>query len=227
MMETVHFKARTGSAATGILAKPTSAGRQHSYPAIIVVQEYWGVDAHIRDVTQRWANEGFIALAVDLYHGATAKTKEEAGALYGAVDWKLAVDEIAGGVAMLKSLPDCNGKVGIIGFCMGGALTLQAAACVRGLAAAAPFYGIGETKDWSAVDVPIQGHFANLDAWITPDAVNQLEQCLQEAGKSVEIFRYDADHAFFNDRRPEVYDEKSSALAWQRVVAFMRKHTQA
>ena len=224
MMETVHFTARSGNAATGVLAKPLGDG---PFPAIIVVQEYWGVDAHIRDLTQRWANEGFLALAVDLYHGATAKTKEEAGALYGAVDWKLAVEEIAGGATFLKALADCNGKVGVVGFCMGGALTLQAACGVRGLSAVAPFYGIGDTKDWSAVDAPVQGHFANLDAWITPDAVNKLELDLQEAGKCVEIFRYDADHAFFNDRRPEVYDADSSALAWHRVVAFMRKHTAA
>ncbi|MDB5574183.1 MAG: Carboxymethylenebutenolidase, partial [Tardiphaga sp.] len=110
--------------------------------------------------------------------------------------------------------------------CMGGAVTIIGAAKVSELAAGVAFYGIPpeQAAKASEVKIPLQGHFANKDDWCTPDAVNSFEKALKDAGKTAEIFRYDADHAFVNEQRAEVHDREAAELAWGRAIAFFKKH---
>src|SRR4029077_15096840 len=139
-------------------------------PALVVVQEWWGVNDHVRSLVDRFAAEGFLAFAPDLFHGKTTKDPKEAAGLLQALDWGKAVAEVAGAVAMLAAHPRCSGKVGITGFCMGGAVSLAAAANVPGLSASVPFYGIPDAStDFSRVACPIQGHYAKKDEYIRPE----------------------------------------------------------
>jgi len=222
MTERVTFPSTTKDTASGALALPAGAGKA---PAVVLLQEYWGLNDQIKTVAERWAAEGFIALAVDLYRGALAKDSTEAGALMSGLDRARAMADIGGAIDYLRAHPRSTGKVGVTGYCMGGAYTFQAALAFRGLAAAVPFYGLGPGGDWSVVDAPIQAHFAATDAWAKPALAKEIQDTLATHGRSMELHVYEAEHAFCNDRRPEVYHPEAAALAWSRAVAFMKKHT--
>jgi len=217
MTQRVTFPAGTGEVA-GVLATPDSKQR---VAGVVVVHEWWGVNEQITETASKWAREGFLAIVPDLYHGKRAANADEAGKMMGALDFPKAVKEIAAAVEYLRNHPQCNGKVAVTGYCMGGALTLATACNVRGLAAVVPFYGIPGTADWSKVDAPVQAHFAQHDEWATVDAGKKIQQAV----KQMELHVYDAQHAFCNDRRPEVYNAAASDQAWGRAVAFVRAHT--
>jgi carboxymethylenebutenolidase len=189
-------------------------------PGVIVVQEWWGINAQIEGVVQRWADEGFVALAPDLYHGKLAKTADEAGAMMKALDFPKAVGEIAAAVEWLR--PRTTGKVAVMGYCMGGALSFATAVNVRGLAAVVPFYGLPGDLDWSKVDAPVQAHFAQHDDWATIAGAEKIKAAVKVP---MELHTYDAQHAFCNEKRPEVYNAEACKLAWTRTVAFIKKHT--
>jgi carboxymethylenebutenolidase len=212
-----------GSTAPGYLALPAGG----SGPGVVVIQEWWGLVDHIKDVCDRFATEGFVALAPDLYHGATTTEPDEAGKAMmamqldqAALDMSGAVDEVArrGG----------GDKVGVIGFCMGGGLALVLATKRPDkVAAVVPCYGIipwAEAQpDYSAMTADVLGHYAEKDGFFTPEAAEALAVQLRELGKDVEIHIYPgADHAFFNDTRPEVYDATAATALWDRSVAFFR-----
>lgn len=192
-------------------------------PGVVLLQEYWGVNDHLRDVAGRWAKEGFLTLAPSLYRGAVATSAEEAMAMLRGLDRARALADIAGAVAALKADPRCSGKVGITGFCVGGAYTLAAAAAIEGLSAAVPFYGVPPSADWSKVTAPVQAHFSATDDWAKPSIAQQIQAELQQRGVEMQLFVYDAPHAFFNDTR-DVYSPKDAEVAWARTVAFMRQH---
>ncbi|TFH55630.1 dienelactone hydrolase family protein [Glutamicibacter arilaitensis] len=214
----------SGAQAHGYLAVPESG----KGPGVIVIQEWWGLTDHIRDVADRLAALGFVALAPDLYGGSITHDGEEAvqmmsqlpeakGAqlLSGAVDYLLASDHVT------------SEKLGTIGFCMGGGFVLQLAAQQgEKIAAAVPFYGVGQgvPNDFSGVRAAIQGHYANFDQMYPPQqAKAQEEQIRQESGAEVHYFYYDADHAFHNDENPAGnYDPEQAAVAWQRAVDFLQ-----
>jgi carboxymethylenebutenolidase len=198
---------------------------QGKRPGIVLIQEYWGLNDHVRDIAERYAKEGFVVLAVDLFHGKVTKDAGEAGKLMGALDWPKAIAEIDGAVHTLQTHPSCNGKIAITGFCLGGALTFAAACACKGLAAAVPFYGIPKTADYSKISAPIQAHFAKKDQWAKPALAEEIKKTVDAKGGSMEVFVYDEDHAFFNDTRPEVYGAASAKLAWERTLAFLREHT--
>jgi carboxymethylenebutenolidase len=141
------------------------------------------------------------------------------------LDWAKAFQDIAGAVAYLREHERGNGKVSITGFCMGGALSLGTACRVRGLAAVVPFYGVPGDQDWAKVDAPIQAHFASRDDWATPEKAKAVQAAVQAGGGSMELFVYDADHAFFNEKRPEVYSKEASEQAWKRTIEFLRAHS--
>jgi carboxymethylenebutenolidase len=132
MTTPVTFKSKKGSEVSGVLAEPAGSGKA---PAVVLLQEWWGINAHIEDLCDRLAKEGFVVLAPDLYHGKIAKDATEASALMTALDTLSAVGEIAGAAGHLKEHPRGNGKVGVMGFCMGGALSFAAACHVEGLGA--------------------------------------------------------------------------------------------
>jgi carboxymethylenebutenolidase len=207
----------------GELALPPPGMRA---PALVLMQECWGLNDHVRSLADRLSREGFIVFAPDLYHGKTTKDPNEAGALMAALDWKRALAEIGAAVAFLGDHVHGNGKVGVTGFCMGGALTFAAAANVDDVAAAVPFYGLPkpEFARWEHVRAPIQAHFAARDEWAKAGIAREIQQKLEANGRTMELHVYDADHAFMNDTRPEVYDPEAARLAWQRAVAFLKKH---
>jgi carboxymethylenebutenolidase len=190
--------------------------------AVLLVHEWWGVNAHIRDVADRLAREGFTVFAVDLYHGKVATDEAAAQQYMSSMDWKQAGEELQRASAALRQRGP-GVKVGVMGFCMGGAASLFAAAKDPEIAACVPFYGIpGEDRvDVTKIRAPVLGHYAKQDDWCSPDRVDALEKKLKDAHVQVEIHRYDAQHAFFNDTRPNVYSKPNAEVAWKRTVEFL------
>lgn len=223
MTTRVSFKSKTGGDVSGELAEPSGSGKA---PAIVLLQEWWGLNDHVKDLTERFAKDGFLVLAPDLYHGKVTTDMTEAGKLMTELDTLKAVQEIAGAVAFLKEHPRGNGKVGVTGFCLGGALTLASACHVEGLAAAVAFYGLppADKVDYAKVTAPVMMHVAKKDGWVTPEKAEEIRAKLDARKHPVELHLYEADHAFVNNTRPEVYDEKNAKIAWDRTVAFFKKH---
>jgi carboxymethylenebutenolidase len=214
----IEFARPDGGRTKGYL---TSAGNNR--PGIVVIQEWWGLNDQICGVADRFARTGYNALAPDLYKGQVTTTPDEANHLMSGLDFPDATHEDLRGAA--QHLQRTSGRVGVIGFCMGGALTIAALVHVREFAAGVCFYGIPpkEFADPATITAPFQGHFANRDDWCTPAAVDQLETALKAAGAAHEIFRYDAAHAFFNERSA-AYDLASANQAWERTASFLAKH---
>jgi carboxymethylenebutenolidase len=215
MGNTIEFARPDGDRTNGYLA---SAGNNR--PGIVVIQEWWGLNDQICGVADRFARAGYNALAPDLYKGRVTTTPDEANHLMSGLDFADATHQDLRGAA--QHLQRTSGKVAVIGFCMGGALTIAALAHLREFAAGVCFYGIPpeEFADPAAIKAPLQGHFANRDDWCTPAAVDRLETALQAAGVRHEIFRYDAAHAFFNERSA-AYDLASANQAWERTASFL------
>ncbi len=191
-------------------------------PALILVHEWWGVNGHIKDVCARFAKEGFVVFAPDFYAGRVATTEEEANALMMGVDREAAVGLVLRATAALKARL-LGKKVGVTGFCFGGAVALGCAARIPGLSACVVFYGLPPTLDASQIRCAVQGHFAREDGWCTPAKVDALEAKLRAAGVREELFRYEAQHAFMNDTRPEVHSPDQARLAWGRAVTFLKR----
>jgi carboxymethylenebutenolidase len=222
MTKRIEFSSKSGKTEHGEIAEPSGSAKA---PGLLVIQEWWGVNDHIRSLVDRFAADGFLAFAPDLFHGKTTKDGGEAAKLVQTLDWKVAIEDVAGAAALLASHPRCTGKVGIVGFCMGGAVALASAAKVPGLSAAVPFYGIPDAStDFSGVSCAIQGHYAKKDQYIKPEYATALKDKLEKAGKSVELHFYEADHAFANDTRPEVHDPAATKVAWVRAVTFLKSH---
>lgn len=207
----------------GVVELPLGEGK---VPGVVVIHEWWGVNDQIKATAKRWADEGFLAIAPDLYHGKVIPIgqADAAGAAMKALDFGAAVKEIGEAVAALKAHPRCNGQIAVTGYCMGGALTLATAVSVRGLAAVVPFYGLPGDLDWSKVEAPIQAHFAKHDDWATVAGAQKVKDAVTVP---MELHVYDAQHAFCNDQRPEVYSADACKQAWGRAVAFVRAKTTA
>lgn len=223
MGQMIEF-ASNGRTAGGYLALPDGG----SGPGVLVLQEWWGLVPHITDVCDRFAAEGFVALAPDLYAGETTTEPDEAGKLMMALNLGRAVQDMAGAVEFLQHHDGVVGKkLGITGFCMGGGLTLMAACELPdAFGAVVPWYGLipweHAQPDWSKVTAPVEGHFAGNDGFFTADAARDLEASLRGAGVAATLYVYDgAEHAFFNDSRPAVYDPEIAAKAWQRTLDFL------
>ena len=191
-------------------------------PGIVVIQEWWGLNDQICGVADRFARAGYNALAPDLYKGRLTREADEASHLMTGLDFSDAThQDLNGAVKYLKGSGD---KVGVMGFCMGGALTIAAAVHIPDVAAAVCFYGIPPQKfaDPAKIRAPFQGHFANKDDWCTPGKVDELETALKRGGVRHEIYRYEAAHAFFNEGG-SAYDATSANLAWDRMAEFLEK----
>jgi len=191
-------------------------------PCVIVIQEWWGLNDHIKSIVDRFEFEGFNALAPDLYHGRITKDADEASHLMNGLDFPGAVHQDI--VATFDYLKTINPSVAVMGFCMGGALTIGAAARLDGFKAAVCFYGVPPKAfaDPADIKIPLQGHFGRKDDWVTPAVVADIENSMTKARNPPEVYSYDADHAFFNKTRPEVYDAEASEQAWTRMMAFLR-----
>jgi carboxymethylenebutenolidase len=189
---------------------------------IVVIQEWWGLNAQIKKVGDRLAAAGYAAVVPDLYRGKLATAADEASHFMGQLDFvDAATQDVRGSVSHLKALG--AGKVAVGGFCMGGALTLLAAMKVPEVDAGVCFYGIppAEAGDPGTIKVPLLCHFATRDGWCTPGNVSALEARLASGNVPHELHCYEADHAFMNEARPEVYDAASARLAWDRTLAFL------
>ena len=221
MGDMVQFKSNGGTC-DGYLAVPESG----SGPGVIVLQEWWGLVDHIKEVCDRYAAEGFVALAPDLYHGDMTKSPDDAGKLMMALNIDETAKDLYGAINHLLSLDaTTSDKVGTVGFCMGGQLSLYAACANPTVGACIIYYGIHPNvhPDIPNLQAPVLGFFGANDAVITPESANALEAQLKEAGKSVDFYIYEgADHAFFNDTRTEVYDETHANDTWDRALAFYR-----
>jgi carboxymethylenebutenolidase len=219
----VEFQSN-GAAARGYLCVPESG----SGPGVVVIQEWWGLVPHIREVADRFAAAGFVALAPDLYHGDVARSPDEAGKLMMALNISRTEKDLRGAIQYLLSHEATEGgSVGTVGFCMGGALSLYAASKNEQVGACVVFYGIHPKvePDLDNLRAPVLGIFAERDQSVPPAAARELEAKLKERGKQAEVHIYpETDHAFFNDTRPEVYDAEAAADAWRRTVEFFREH---
>ncbi|MEI9903833.1 MAG: dienelactone hydrolase family protein [Asticcacaulis sp.] len=189
-----------------------------------MLQEWWGLNDHIKGIVDRLAAAGFNAVAPDLYHGRVIgyDDRSEASHAMDGLDFPGAVHEdIAATLAYLKTL---NQEVGVMGFCMGGALTIASAARLQGFGAAVCFYGVPPKAFADPADItcPFQGHFGSHDDWITPAVVAGIDADMTAAGNKPELYSYDADHAFCNSSRPEVYRPEAAELALTRTVAFLK-----
>lgn len=220
MGELIEVKRPDGNACPAFLVEPKAGA---AAPGFVMIQEWWGLNDQIKGMAERLAGEGYRVLVPDLYRGRKATTPEEAGALMGALDFADAgKQDVRGCVQHLKK---SSAKVAVGGFCLGGAVTVIAAVHVPEADASVCFYGIPPlaVADPSQVRKPFQGHFANVDDWCTPAAVDGLETALGKSGAAFEIHRYPAQHAFMNEARPDVFDKASADLAWQRTKEFLAR----
>jgi len=221
--EMIEFESNGGTT-PGYVSVP-EAGRG---PGVVVIQEWWGLVPHIKEVCDRFAREGFVALAPDLYHGETTRSPDEAGKLMMALNVGQAEKDLRGAVQYLLNHEAVEGEsVGTVGFCMGGVLSLFAASKNAQVGACVVFYGIHPKvePDFENLRAPVLGLYAERDGFVPPEAVRQLEETLRQHGKQVETHIYPGtDHAFFNDTRPEVYDPSAAEDAWRRTLAFFRQH---
>jgi len=222
MGEIIEFPSN-GDTATGYLAVPATG----QGPGVVVIQEWWGLVPHIRDVCDRFATQGFVALAPDLYRGESTIEPDEAGKLMMSMNLAQAGKDMGGAVDALVAHEAVSGAgVAVVGFCMGGGLALLLAAQrPDAVVACAPYYGIipwpDAEPDWSTVGAVVEGHFAADDGFFSPDKVRALEGRMRAAGVTVDLAVHPGvDHAFFNDARPEVYDAVEAAAAWTSTLAF-------
>jgi carboxymethylenebutenolidase len=221
--EMIQFSSN-GSTCSGYLSIPESG----KGPGVIVIQEWWGLVDHIKDVCDRFASEGYVALAPDLYHGKSTKSPDEAGKLMMALRIDEAEKDLRGAVQYLRNHPATVGeRVGIIGFCMGGALSFYAASKNKEIGACVVCYGIHPNvkPDLVNLEAPVLGIYAENDRSVPPEAVRKLEGQLKALEKTVEFQIYPGtDHAFFNDTRKEVYNEAAAKDSWNRVLDFFKKY---
>ena len=192
-------------------------------PGLVVVQEWWGLNPQIRATADRFAAAGFNAIVPDLYRGKLTTEADEANHLMTTLDWGGAVQDMQ---ATLQHLKQTGKKAAVLGFCMGGALTIIASANLPETDAGVCFYGIppAEAANPKAIRVPFMAHFASQDDWCTPAAVDQLEGQLKEGGVDFILHRYEGrQHAFMNEARPEVYDAAAAQQAWDRSIAFLNE----
>jgi len=215
--DTLNIETANGPT-TAFVARPDAGGEK----TVIVIQEWWGLNDHIKDIAGRYAAEGFTAIAPDLYRGKIAANPDEASKLMH----DLAVED---GIDTIRNTVEAASKefgtshFGITGFCMGGTFALRAACELEGFSAAAPFYGdIPEEEVLKKLRTPTIFVSGTKDAWINPEKVAFLEECAEKYELPVHSAKYEADHAFFNNTRPEVYDEDAAQDSWALVVGFFK-----
>jgi carboxymethylenebutenolidase len=219
----ISFPANGGTVQGYLALPPGGTG-----PGLIVIQEWWGLVDHIKDLCDRFAAEGYVALAPDHYHGKQTKSPDEAGKMFMALNIAQAGKEMRGAAEFLHGHPAVSPKrVGILGFCMGGQLALYAAQeHADRLSCAVDFYGVHPHVPVAPerVRVPVLGHFGLDDTSVPVDGVKALAAKVAAAGGSLEAHFYHAGHAFFNDTRPTAYNAEAAALAWERTLRFLGEH---
>jgi carboxymethylenebutenolidase len=190
---------------------------------VVIIHEFWGLNAQISAVAARYAAAGISALAIDLYDGRVARSREEAAGLMSRLDYGRAMRIISAAADALRAKGSV--RVSSLGFCMGGAVALASAERAERLDAAVVFYGLPPELDATRIRVPVLLHYARQDEWCTPTRVAALEHDLTRAGVAFTLYRYDARHAFCNETRADVYEPGLAKLAFDRTVAFLKGPT--
>ena len=221
--ETVSYKSGDATV-TGYLALPDSAG---PHPAIVVIHEWWGLNDWVKEQTQKFAQQGYVALAVDLYRGKVAADPDEAHELMRGMPQDRAVSDLIAAFDYLASRPDVNkAKIGSVGWCMGGGLSLQLAIHEPKLAACVVNYGAMPTDaaEIQKIQAPVLGNFGAEDRGILPDAVRAFEKAMRAAGKTIDVKIYDgAGHAFENPNNKQGFRQDAATDAWARMLGFFSK----
>jgi carboxymethylenebutenolidase len=231
MSEKIIFKRPDGKNSSGYYVSGSAGDRG---PGIVVIQEWWGVNAQIKGVADRLAEQGYRALVPDLYHGKVTLREAEAEHMMNGLDFAdAASQDIRGAVQHLKK---SSPKVGVIGFCMGGALSILSAVHVKETDAAVCWYGMPPegAADLTKIKIPLQGHFATRDEFFPARQVQAAEKKLKEAKIDHDFYWYDAQHAFRNEtlegsdpKRPKLdhhHDAEAAKLAWRRTYEFLDEH---
>ncbi|MBI3349148.1 MAG: dienelactone hydrolase family protein [Burkholderiales bacterium] len=229
MAQTIQFQRPDGATVSGHLAEAA-----RPLGAVVVIQEWWGLNDQIRGVAQRFANAGFTALVPDLYRGSSTVEEEEAQHLMTGLDFgDAASQDVRGAVTYLKGLQLGGGKVGVTGYCMGGALTVLASTLVPEADAAVVWYGMPPVAyvDAGKISIPLQAHWATQDEVFPIAGVAALEARLADAGVRYEGHRYLAQHAFANETAQgpgriaqTQYDAAWALEAWDRAMRFFGQH---
>lgn len=213
--ETLSFDTANGPSSAFVAMPDNGNGK-----AVLVIQEWWGLNDHIKDIACRYAGEGFIAIAPDLYRGRVTADSGEASTLMHDLASEDGLDTIKSAIEAAALAYDIS-HFGITGYCMGGTFALRAACELDGLSAAAPFYGdIPDDDVLERLTTPTIFISGTRDAWITPEKVAGLEDATERFELPITSVKYDADHAFFNNTRPDVYDASAANDAWALVVGF-------
>jgi carboxymethylenebutenolidase len=220
-LETVTITTKAGRKVSGALAKP---GRKA--PAILLIHEWWGLNDQIKSVAAEFANQGYLALACDLYGGQVAKDPGTAQNLMEKLDPSQAVDTLTAWVDWLRTNPDGDGKVATIGWCMGGGWSL-AASVADPVDATVIYYGKVDldSNQLARLKGPVLGHFAEQDGWINHAMVDPFVERMRKLGKRIEVYWYNANHAFANPTGQN-YHQKDAALAWSRTLQFLKTNLQ-
>ena len=216
----VTLQTAGGQTVAAALALPESGPA----PAILLIHEWWGLNDQIKAVAAEFAREGYVALAIDLYGGRVANTREAARSYMNQVDPAAATDVLARWVAWLKDTEGADGKVGTIGWCFGGGWSLDASIAAP-VDATVVYYGrvTRGAADLARLKGPVQGHFATRDGWIDRAMVGAFEKEMTRAGKSLETHWYEAGHAFANPTSAR-YDREDAQAAWRRTLVFFKRH---
>ena len=214
-----------GRQTRGYLAVPSGRG---PWPGVVVIQEWWGLNDNIRDIADRLANEGFVALAPDLYYGETAYEPDDARKLSMALQYPAALRVIQAAVDYLSNIASVSPKkIGLVGFCMGGGLAWHGAAKLEGIGAAVPCYGGGPEmtpEEAARIKAPILAIYGELDKGVSPQVARQRAALMDAAGVQQETVIYPgAHHAFMNDQRP-AYHPEAAEDAWQRIASHFRQN---
>lgn len=222
--ETIKFNTARGETSAFVAMPEETTGSPSK--AVVIIHEWWGLNDHIKDIAGRYADAGFVAIAPDLYRGKTATNPEEAGKLMNTLQLEDGLDTIKDVVVKFQDEYGIS-RFGITGFCMGGTYALQAVCHLEGFHASAPFYGdIPDEMTLKGLKTPVLFVSATEDKWINPAKVAELERIANDNLLPVESVKYEADHAFFNNTRPEVYDEKAAKDAWGKVLNFFNENLQ-
>lgn len=198
------------------------SGMNADTKAVVLIHEWWGLNDHIKDIAGRYAEEGFIAIAPDLFRGKIAANSEEASKMMHALSTEDGLNTIETAMEKARETYEIH-HFGISGYCMGGTFAMWSACELEGISAAAPFYGdIPDESILKNLTTPVVFVSGTQDAWINPEKVAALEATADKYELPVDSLKYNADHAFCNNTRPEVYNEAAAKDAWAKVTGFFR-----